>query len=53
MTEPTPTPASVQGDVPIRVWRARLAEMKDAPSTERHEPLAELLSELDSQVGSL
>lgn len=50
---PTPTPASLQGDVPVESWRARLAEAKDAPSAERHEHLAELLNELDSQVSSL
>ena len=48
-----PTPASVSGDVPVEIWRASLAEAKEAPAAERHELLNSLLSDLDAQVGSL
>ena len=48
-----PTPASVSGDVPVEIWRASLAEAKEAPAAERHEHLNSLLNDLDAQVGSL
>ncbi|MDN5660587.1 MAG: hypothetical protein L0G72_07465 [Brevibacterium aurantiacum] len=67
MTEPThepqqpaspnrptaPTPASVNGDVPVEAWRRDLEQIGEAPSAERHEQLSALLDDLDSQVSSL
>lgn len=48
-----PTPASVNGDVPVENWRRDLEQISEAPSTERHELLSALLDDLDSQVSSL
>ncbi|MDN5834267.1 MAG: hypothetical protein L0L93_12505 [Brevibacterium sp.] len=61
MTEPmhqsqqpaAPTPASVNGDVPIESWRRGLEQISEAPSTERHGLLSTMLDDLDSQVSSL
>ncbi|WP_193070378.1 MULTISPECIES: hypothetical protein [unclassified Brevibacterium] len=50
---PAPTPASVNGDVPVENWRRDLEQIGDAPSTERHGLLSTLLDDLDAQVSSL
>ncbi|WP_260848237.1 hypothetical protein [Brevibacterium aurantiacum] len=50
---PAPTPASVNGDVPVENWRRDLEQIDQAPSTERHGLLSTLLDDLDSQVSSL
>ena len=48
-----PTPASVNGDVPVETWRRSLEQINAAPSAERHQLLSTLLDDLDSQVSSL
>lgn len=50
---PAPTPASVNGDVPVEAWRRDLEQISEAPSTERHGLLSTLLDDLDAQVSSL
>lgn len=48
-----PTPASVNGDVPVETWRRDLEQISSAPSTQRHGLLSTLLDDLDTQVSSL